>query len=112
MLTQDQKAFYAENGYLMVENAVTPKQLARLRDITARLIDASRSVTESNEIFDLDKGHGPDAPRLTRVKLPHKRDPYFWEALRNSAMTTPSSGQVSTSTASMPRLSISSSRPW
>ena len=87
MLTQEQKEFYAENGYLMVEDAVTPDQLARLRAITERLIDASRGVSESNEVYDLDKGHGPDAPRLTRIKIPHKRDSYFWEVLRNSAMT-------------------------
>ena len=87
MLTQEQKEFYAENGYLMVEDAVTPDQLARLRAITERLIDASRGVSESNEVYDLDKGHGPDAPRLTRIKIPHKRDPYFWEVLRNSVMT-------------------------
>lgn len=61
MLTEDQKRFYAENGYLMVENAVTPGQLARLREITARLIDASRAVTESNEVYDLDQGHTPTA---------------------------------------------------
>ena len=56
MLSAEQKTFYEENGYLLVENAVTPEQLARLREITYRLIDASRDVTESNEIFDLDKG--------------------------------------------------------
>lgn len=87
MLSQQQRDFYAENGYLMVENAVTQDQLERLRDITARLIDASRTVTESNEAYDLDAGHGPDTPRLTRVKIPHKQDPYFWDVLRNSAMT-------------------------
>ena len=87
MLTDEQKRFYAENGYLMVEDAVTPEQLARLRDITYRLIDASRTVDESDAVYDLDRGHGPDSPRLTRIKLPHKQDPYFWEILTNSAVT-------------------------
>lgn len=87
MLSEAQRAFYAENGYLMIENAVTPDQLDRLRAITARLIDASRTVSESNDVFDLDKGHGPDSPRLTRIKIPHKQDPYFWEVLRTSTMT-------------------------
>ena len=87
MLSDAQRAFYAENGYLMIENAVTPDQLDRLRAITARLIDASRTVSESNDVYDLDKGHGPDSPRLTRIKIPHKQDPYFWEVLRNSPMT-------------------------
>ena len=87
MLSDAQRDFYAENGYLMVENAVTPDQLDCLRAITARLIDASRTVSESNDVYDLDKGHGPDSPRLTRIKIPHKQDPYFWEVLRNSTMT-------------------------
>lgn len=87
MLTQEQKDFYAANGYLMVEEAVTPKQLSRLREIAGRLIDVSRGVSASNEVYDLDKGHGPDSPRLTRIKIPHKRDPFFWDLIRNSAMT-------------------------
>lgn len=87
MLTAEDKAFYSDNGYLMVENAVSPEQLERLRELTYAFIDASRSVTESNEIFDLDKGHSAQTPRLTRVKIPHKRDPFFWDVLRNSKMT-------------------------
>ena len=86
-LTEDQKAFYAENGYLMVEDVVTPDQLARLREITGRLIDAARGVGESNAVYDLDKGHGPDSPRLTRIKVPHRQDPYFWEILTRSGVT-------------------------
>ncbi|MGI9423083.1 MAG: phytanoyl-CoA dioxygenase family protein, partial [Hyphomicrobiaceae bacterium] len=87
MLTQDQIAFYHTNGYLMVEDAVTPDQLQRMRDITYALIEQSRAVTESNDVFDLDDGHSSDQPRLTRIKLPHKQNPYFWETLKNSHMT-------------------------
>ena len=87
MLSEDQKDFYHANGYLMVENAVNADQLARLRQITHALIDASRGVSESDDVYDLDKGHGPDTPRLTRIKLPHKQHPYFWEIIRGSAMT-------------------------
>lgn len=87
MLSADQKRFYAENGYVKVENAVTPEQLRRLRNITYALIEGSRGVVESDTRYDLDKGHSADNPRLTRIKLPHKQDPYFWEILRNSRMT-------------------------
>jgi len=87
MLSRDQTEFYDENGYLMVEDAVTPAQLQALRDVTYALIDASRSVGESDDRYDLDAGHGPDNPRLTRIKLPHKIDPLYWDVLRNSAMT-------------------------
>lgn len=87
MLSADQKAFYRENGYLMVPDVVTPEQLENLRSITYALIEASRSISESNDVYDLDQGHGPFSPRLTRIKIPHKRDPYFWEILTNSGVT-------------------------
>ncbi|MDT8342791.1 MAG: phytanoyl-CoA dioxygenase family protein [Thermohalobaculum sp.] len=87
MLSPEQKAFYAEHGYLMVENAVTPAELARAQAITHDLIERSRHVTESNEAYDLDAGHGPQTPRLTRIKLPHRRDPFFWDLLRHSRIT-------------------------
>ncbi|WP_212523348.1 phytanoyl-CoA dioxygenase family protein [Actibacterium sp. MT2.3-13A] len=87
MLTQDQRDFYDRNGYLMVENAVTDEQLAELRRITYDYIEKSRAVSESNDVYDLDEGHSAETPRLTRIKLPHKQHPYFWELLRNSRLT-------------------------
>jgi ectoine hydroxylase-related dioxygenase (phytanoyl-CoA dioxygenase family) len=87
MLTADQKAFYETNGYLAVENVVTPNQLARMQAVTNALIEASREVTQSNEVYDLDKGHSAETPRLTRIKLPHKRDPVFHEVLKSSGVT-------------------------
>ena len=87
MLSAAQKAFYAENGYLLVEDVVTGAQLKKLQNITYGLIDESRKVSEINERFDLDKGHSAAAPRLTRIKLPHKQDPYFWEILTQSKVT-------------------------
>ncbi len=87
MLTQEQKEFYEENGYLMVEDVVDPEQLAKLQAITAEMIEESRSVTESDARYDLDKGHSAENPRLTRIKLPHKQNPYYWEILTKSRVT-------------------------
>ncbi|MEM9682072.1 MAG: phytanoyl-CoA dioxygenase family protein [Pseudomonadota bacterium] len=87
MLSPDQIEFYRNNGYLMVEDAVSPAQLNELRAVTYDLIEKSRPVTESNDIYDLDEGHSPETPRLTRIKLPHKQHPVYWDVLRNSRMT-------------------------
>jgi len=87
MLTDDQKAFYDLNGYLMVDNVVSADQLRQLQTVTDALIEASRAVRESNEVYDLDKGHSADTPRLTRIKLPHKRDPIYHEVLTRSGVT-------------------------
>lgn len=88
MLNDEQIRFYRENGYLMVENAVTPDQLARMRQLTLELIEGSRTITESNDVYDLDEGHSAEQPRLTRIKQPHKQDPFYWEVLRNSGITS------------------------
>ena len=87
MLSREQTEFYNDNGYLLVEDAVTPAQLDELRTITSELIDQSRTLTTSDDRFDLDEGHSAERPRLTRIKLPHKLDPYYWEVLQNSRMT-------------------------
>ncbi|SFP42925.1 phytanoyl-CoA dioxygenase family protein [Tranquillimonas alkanivorans] len=86
MLTAEQKRFYGDNGYLMVENAVTPEQLGELRRIAYEFIDRSRAVSESDDVFDLDSGHSAETPRLTRIKLPHKQHPFFWKVLQDSPM--------------------------
>lgn len=87
MLSPEQIQFYNDQGYLMVENVVTPEQLLTLQTITAELIEASGKVTESNEVYDLDEGHSAVSPRLTRIKLPHKQHPYFDEILKRSGVT-------------------------
>lgn len=87
MLTQDQKDFYDDQGYLMVEDVVSPDQLAELRRVTYDFIDRSRDVSESNDVYDLDAGHSADNPRLTRIKLPHKQHGIYREILYKSGVT-------------------------
>ena len=87
MLTPEQKSFYRENGYLMVENAVTDGDLATLRRIAYDLIEKSRGVSEGNDVYDLDEGHSAERPRLTRIKLPHRQHPFFWALLKSSRIT-------------------------
>lgn len=87
MLTVEQLDFYERNGYLLVENVITKEQLKKLQEITDELIESSRQVTESNGVYDLDEGHSPENPRLTRIKLPHKQHPYFDEILKRSGVT-------------------------
>ena len=87
MLTDAQRAAYDRDGFVLVEDAVTPDELSRMRDAAYRLIDESRQVTESDDRFDLDRGHSAETPRLTRVKLPHLQDPVFDEVLKRSGVT-------------------------
>jgi len=87
MLTDEQITFYRENGYVHVEGAIEPEPLAAMQRVTDALIDRSRGVSISDEVFDLDAGHGPDSPRLTRIKLPHTRDAAYADVLHSARLT-------------------------
>ena len=78
VLTQAQREAYFRDGFILVERAIDDAWLARLRDATDRLVERSRSVTRSDEVFDLEPGHRSDAPRLRRVSKPVDQDPVFW----------------------------------
>jgi ectoine hydroxylase-related dioxygenase (phytanoyl-CoA dioxygenase family) len=88
MLSNDEIAQYHQDGYILAKDVVSPEQLSKLQDMTYQLIEDSRTVSESNNIFDLDEGHSKDSPRLNRIKLPHKLDPYFWDILEQSKITS------------------------
>ncbi|HSM39494.1 MAG TPA: phytanoyl-CoA dioxygenase family protein, partial [Afifellaceae bacterium] len=86
MISDEQTAFYRENGYLIVEDAIDPTDLAEMQQVTRDFIERSRAVTESDDIFDLDRGHSADNPRLTRIKLPHLRHPVFDRVMRSDRL--------------------------
>ena len=87
MLTATQIEFYQANGYLLAERVLNDEQLSTARRIAADFIERSRQVSVSDDVFDLDHGHAPETPRLTRIKLPHKQHPFYWELLKNSRIT-------------------------
>ena len=71
VLTADQRAFYEENGYLVLENQIPDAIIASIRGEIAKYIETARSLTESSAEVDLEDTHTPDDPRVRRIKLPH-----------------------------------------
>ena len=78
VLSREQRALYFEEGYLCLEGLVAADWIERLRQASARMIELSRPLTESNETFVLDEGHSGEAPRLRRLNCAVDRDPVFW----------------------------------
>jgi ectoine hydroxylase-related dioxygenase (phytanoyl-CoA dioxygenase family) len=74
VLSQSQREAYFRDGFILVERAIDDAWLARLREATDRLVERSRSIAASDEVFDLEPGHRPDAPRLRRVSKPVEQD--------------------------------------
>jgi ectoine hydroxylase-related dioxygenase (phytanoyl-CoA dioxygenase family) len=86
-LTDEQRRFYFDNGYLLVESAVPENWLNRLRDATNEMIDRSREITISDSIWDLEKSHSPEDPRLRRLTSPNDHHDVYWEYASSSLIT-------------------------
>jgi ectoine hydroxylase-related dioxygenase (phytanoyl-CoA dioxygenase family) len=82
MLNADQIESYRNDGYLVVPDVIAPAQIASARAKLSELMQASRQVSASNSIYDLEDGHTPKNPRVRRIKDPHTVDPIFASLLR------------------------------
>jgi hypothetical protein len=48
LLTQKQREFYFENGYLLLEKLLCDDWIVRLRQATQEMVEMSRSITKSD----------------------------------------------------------------
>lgn len=79
ILTDAQREFYFENGYILLESIVSTDWIERLNAVTAEMVERGRTVQQSDAVFDLEPGHGPDTPRLRRLSSPVAHHPLYWE---------------------------------
>jgi ectoine hydroxylase-related dioxygenase (phytanoyl-CoA dioxygenase family) len=93
MLTPDQIAFFNTNGYLVVDDVVSPDLLARLRQDFDAWVEESRSQTaaygqtmDGRARFDLEPGHNAATPGLRRVSSPAELSDAYYEAMASSHM--------------------------
>ena len=84
VLTQAQREFYFENGYICLEKIIPDAWVKRLRQTTKEMTDRSRSVTKSDAVWDLEKGHSARRPRLRRLSAPCDHHPTYWEYVSKS----------------------------
>lgn len=88
-LTQTQKDFYDENGYLVLEKRIPDDVLASLRAEIAKYQSQAKSLTESTDEIDLEDSHTPDAPRLRRIKLPHTHNKMMRDLMYSDLILAP-----------------------
>lgn len=87
VLTDAQRAQYFDKGYVVLPDYVPGAWLTRLRDATQELIDRSRGLTKSDDIYVLEDGHRSDAPRLHRITSPQDQHPAFWDFFTDPVLT-------------------------
>jgi ectoine hydroxylase len=86
VLSQAQREQYQRNGWIAVPGLVDSEWLERLRRVTDEFVDASRELTESNLLYDLDVGHTADEPRLRRLSSPTDLHATYWEFASQSVI--------------------------
>jgi len=83
IVTREQIERYRADGYLVIEDVLRTDQL----DEGQRLIDEftarSRTVTASDDVFDLEPGHTAERPMVRRVKAPARLHPFFDNLVRS-----------------------------
>jgi ectoine hydroxylase-related dioxygenase (phytanoyl-CoA dioxygenase family) len=93
-LTPRQKQDFQRDGFLLVENAVSPAQLRALRQDSAGWVDESRGhaaaygeMIDGRPRFDLERGHSAERPALRRVNSPQEVSGAYAEVMAQSCMT-------------------------
>src|SRR5215210_4695996 len=87
VLSRAQREHYQRTGWVAVAGLVESEWLERLRRVTDEFVDASRELTESNILYDLDVGHSADEPRLRRLSSPTDLHETYWEFASQSVIT-------------------------
>ena len=88
-LSQAQIDTYREQGYIVLENQIPAEWLVKIHAEIARFENEARGVTQSNDRLDLEDSHTPDAPRLRRIKLPHKISDVFRDLMYSDHILGP-----------------------
>lgn len=93
-LTKAQYDAFWRDGYLMLEDVVSPEQLAALKRDFAGWVEESRKQTapygamlDGRPRFDVQPGHSGSKPQLRRVNAPCDVSEAYYDAMANSRMT-------------------------
>lgn len=79
VLTQAQRHFFHEQGYLALPGLIDEAQLEPMRKALDKVVDRSRELDASTNMFDLEKGHSAENPRLRRATYLDDLEPVFWQ---------------------------------
>ena len=81
ILTEDQRKEYFEDGGVKVDNVLSKEWLEKSKKAIKDFIEQSRNFKESNSIFDLQKDHSKENPKLRRVSSPCDHNSVLWNLL-------------------------------
>jgi phytanoyl-CoA hydroxylase len=83
MISDNEVRAYHRDGVIVVPSVLGPETVKHLRSVVAELVAGAAAITEHTDVYDLEPGHTPEAPRVRRIKAPHKVHPAFDEVVRS-----------------------------
>jgi ectoine hydroxylase len=86
VLSEDDRARYVRDGFIVIESLVDSTWLSRLREVTCEFVEKSRELVESNFVFDLEPDHSAEHPRLRRLSSPADLHDTYWELVSQSVI--------------------------
>jgi ectoine hydroxylase-related dioxygenase (phytanoyl-CoA dioxygenase family) len=86
MISDEMVGRYRRDGVIVVPEVLGAGVLAEVRSVVAELVAASAATTVHTPVYDLEPGHTPEAPRVRRIKTPHKVHPVFDAIIRSDAV--------------------------
>ena len=85
-LSQKQREDYFDKGYILLESVIPQAQLDTLLGVTDSFVEKSRAVTQSDKVFDVDRGHTAARPKLRRLSSPVDQHPAYWDFASSGLM--------------------------
>jgi ectoine hydroxylase len=85
-LTPAERAAYERDGFVVLESLVDTAWIERLRTVMLEFVEKSRALTKSNVVFDLEREHTAEEPRLRRLVSPADLHETFWEFVSESVL--------------------------
>ena len=89
VLTTDQKSFYQENGYLVLEAHLPQSIIDEAHTEIARLSAHAATLDESDDLIDLENSHTREEPRIRRIKRPDLQSNFFDTLMRSDHILGP-----------------------
>ncbi|MEP1207538.1 MAG: phytanoyl-CoA dioxygenase family protein [Rhizobiaceae bacterium] len=88
-LSDDQCDFYDQNGYLVLEGHLPADIITKAQAEIERLSEHACSITESDDLIDVEDSHTTDAPRIRRIKRPDLQSAFFNDLMRSDHILGP-----------------------
>ena len=88
-LSKQQCAFYEENGYLVLPSHLSSEIVKQAHAEIERLSQHAATITESDDLIDLEESHTTEQPRIRRIKRPDLQSTFFNQLMRSDHILAP-----------------------